>query len=450
VEIIFTNHASFVVQTNDITIMSDPWLYGSAFNDGWDLICESKFKSIDFAKIDYIWFSHEHPDHFSPQVLIDIDSKIRKDITILYKDTKDEKVISYCKKLGFRCISLSDGKKVTLKNNVRVICCPVPFSDSWLIVENGLRRILNLNDAVVETKSELNKIIKKHGDIDVLLTQFSYAAWRGNKNDTLLRQKDSERKLRILSNQIKYIKPTYVIPFASFSFFSHIENDYMNDAVNKPWDVINFIEKSDTKGVLMYPSDRWRIGDPINNDRAKALYYNDYKKIPEKLRRTSSQVSFTDLQKSANFYIERVEKVNSPYLMWLLRKNPCYPILRPIHIFIWDINQHVRFSFSDGLTINESKYSPYQLSMSSDSLNFLLSHTWGLNTLTINGRFEADTQGLRMLLTTFSLEYLNNAGISLSLKFFFEFRKIMFMLKIFFKKLRDMKKYQDNRALGNS
>src|SRR5438067_7468032 len=53
------NHASYVLTARDVRLMTDPWLFGSAFNNGWDLISETKFSLDDFREITHIWFSHE-------------------------------------------------------------------------------------------------------------------------------------------------------------------------------------------------------------------------------------------------------------------------------------------------------------------------------------------------------------------------------------------------------
>ena len=74
--ITFVNHASVIFSYEKINLITDPWLFGSAFNDSWDLISESKMQPKDFKNISHIWFSHEHPDHFSPSNL----KKIPKEI----------------------------------------------------------------------------------------------------------------------------------------------------------------------------------------------------------------------------------------------------------------------------------------------------------------------------------------------------------------------------------
>lgn len=62
--ITFLNHASFIVELNGIKILNDPYLFNSAFNNGWNLIKEIDHNSF-LKNITHIYISHEHPDHFS-------------------------------------------------------------------------------------------------------------------------------------------------------------------------------------------------------------------------------------------------------------------------------------------------------------------------------------------------------------------------------------------------
>ena len=68
-QIEFVNHASYIVEVKGKKLITDPWLEFRAFNEGWELLSETKFSYEDFKDIDYIWFSHEHPDHFVPLVI---------------------------------------------------------------------------------------------------------------------------------------------------------------------------------------------------------------------------------------------------------------------------------------------------------------------------------------------------------------------------------------------
>jgi L-ascorbate metabolism protein UlaG (beta-lactamase superfamily) len=70
----FINHSSILLDSGNHKILCDPWYKGSIFNDGWKLIHESN-QSINDFDLDFIWYSHEHPDHFS---VLDI-NKINED-----------------------------------------------------------------------------------------------------------------------------------------------------------------------------------------------------------------------------------------------------------------------------------------------------------------------------------------------------------------------------------
>ena len=66
----FVNHSSFILSYNDTSLASDPWIEGSVFNKSWDLLSETPNKSKqNLINSKYIWFSHEHPDHFNPKNL---------------------------------------------------------------------------------------------------------------------------------------------------------------------------------------------------------------------------------------------------------------------------------------------------------------------------------------------------------------------------------------------
>ena len=63
----FINHASVLVSGDDISILSDPWYQGNAFNKGWDLLHQTNDSEAEkiLNRTTHIWLSHEHPDHFS-------------------------------------------------------------------------------------------------------------------------------------------------------------------------------------------------------------------------------------------------------------------------------------------------------------------------------------------------------------------------------------------------
>ena len=444
-EIRFVNHASFICEHNGIRLICDPWLYGSAFNDGWDLVTESRFAVEDFASIQYIWFSHEHPDHFSPRILLDVPKGLRPNITILYKETPDGKVLAFCKKQGFATRELRDGIDVGLGRGLSVRCGRVPLHDSWLLIQSPNCRVLNLNDAVIERPAELRRLRSAIGPLDVLFTQFSYAAWRGNPKDTDIRASDARQKLSIMTRQIRGLEPKFTVPFASFSFFSHEENYFTSDSANKPHDAVAAIETTKSVPVLLFPDDRWEVGAPHENATAEAKYNEAYAALAARPLRKSASVPLKTLAVEATRYIERVQRSNDARMLSLLRRTPLLPLLRPVEIYLWDLDTNVRFSFERGLEAISWRSARYDLRMGSDSLHFLLKNAWGVDTLTVNGRFHADAGGLKQLIGTFGLDALNNAGIRLTPSFLLDSATTTFLLRILARKLWSLRA-QSRRA----
>ena len=438
-QIEFVNHASFVCEHNGVRLICDPWLYGSAFNDGWDLIVESRFTADQFANVNYIWFSHEHPDHFSPRVLMDVPAELRPKITVLYKQTPDQKVLKFCTKLGFATLELPDGQRTELGSGLTVLCRKVPLHDSWLMIEAGGQRILNLNDAVLERPRELRALREELGEIELLFTQFSYAAWRGNREDTAVRRADARKKLDIMQTQIRYLRPKFTVPFASFSFFSHEENSFTNDAANTPSVALAAIEQTDSRPIVMYPGDRWQVGDVHDNASAIARYKQDYALIGQRPLRKSTSVPLETLKVQAKACIERIETTNDRRMLAVLRKNPVFPLLGPIEIYLWDLDCNVRFSFEHGLEPITWRPAKYDLRMASDSLHFVLKNSWGIDTLTVSGRFSADAAGLKQLVATFGLDALNNTGIRVTPSFLLDSATIGFAFRIIARKLWSLK-----------
>src|SRR5690606_2325055 len=124
-------------------------------------------------------------------------------------------------------------------------------------------------------------------------------------------------------------------------------------------------------------------------------------------------VAFEQLQACAHRYIDRIHANNDRRVLALLRRNPLLPALQPIDIRLWDLELDVRFSFERGLERIDRRAGGYELKMGSDSLEFVFTQPWGIDSLTVNGRFEADAGGMKRLVTSLGVDLLNNAGIRL-------------------------------------
>jgi len=145
-QITLINHACVKIAIGDVAVLCDPWIDGPVFNFGWDLLIKTPM-DIDaiMAGVTHIWISHEHPDHFSPKFLDEIARQYAGRVPILFQETRDRRVKTFCESRGFTVIELPDRVRRPL-GGIEVMCGTSEFYDSWLYLSDGNSRVLNLND----------------------------------------------------------------------------------------------------------------------------------------------------------------------------------------------------------------------------------------------------------------------------------------------------------------
>jgi UDP-MurNAc hydroxylase len=405
--ITFVNHASVIFTFKKIKLITDPWLFGSAFNDSWDLISESKMQVEDFKDISHIWFSHEHPDHFYPRVLNSIPEEIRKKITVLFQDTLDHRVTKKCRELGFSVIEMKHNKFYKLDDEFQVKCRPYLLYDSLLFLKIGDKKILNLNDCGVDSIRQAEYIHKIIGDVDLLLTQFGYAAHIGDPEDVELRKQTSKEKLTRIKIQSQVFNAKHVIPFASFVWFSHEDNFYMNDEVNKIRNVEEFIRKeTQSAPIILYPGDQWILDEENDNCKAIELYENDFAKEHEP-HKDSPKILFKDLQLYSNNYITNIRNRNNWTLIKLAHS---ISFLKTAKIYLKDLELSATFDLIHGLNQSNFSKSDADIIMDSDSLGFTFKFDYGADTLLANARFRKSGGRTMIFFRQFMIGTLNNNG----------------------------------------
>jgi len=406
-EITFVNHASVIFSYKKIRLITDPWIFGSAFNNSWELISESKMCIEDFKEISHIWFSHEHPDHFNLTVLNSIPKEIREEITVLFQDTLDHRVAKKCRQLGFSVIEMKHNKFYKLDDDFQIKCRPYLLYDSLLYLEIGNKKILNLNDCGIDSIRQAQYIQKITGNVDLLLTQFGYAAHIGDPEDVQLRKDTSKEKLMRIKIQSQVFNAKYVIPFASFVRFSHEDNFYMNDEVNKIRNVEEFIKKQ-TKSipVILYPGYKWNLNEENDNNSAIELYENDFA-IPHVPEKDSPKIPFEDIQLASNNYITNIRNRNN----WTLIKFAhSISFLKSAKIYLKDLELPATFDLINGL--NESNFlkNDADIILDSDSLAFAFKFDYGADTLLANARFRKSGGRTMIFFRQFMIGTLNNNG----------------------------------------
>jgi len=383
VRLTWVNHASFLLESDGVRLVCDPWIEGAVFNNGWKHISKTKMGYEDFAGVTHIWFSHEHPDHFFPPNLKKIPESIRRQIQVLFHETRDKRVVRACESLGFSVRELPDGMPARIAEDFKVINGVNELIDSWLLIFAEGKTVLNLNDCVFPRKPEMQKIKRLAGEVDLLLSQFSYANWVGNPDDVAAQRSHAERKRSEMTAQIRAMQPRQFIPFASYVYFCHAENFFMNGSVNRIGDIHRFVTQElaqDT--VVLYPGDEWEVGARRESGEAIRKYEADLSGAQKAEPLTSAQVPVSQLQKAMEDLREKCRSKNNFLLI---------NAMAPAVVRLSDLGVELEVSYRRG--IREVKGREPDLILSSDSLMYCIQTGWGGETLKINGRYEVPAQG---------------------------------------------------------
>ena len=384
-KIIFLNHASFIIEfeerynsndnaftknnINKTKILVDPYLAKSSFNNGWNLLSEEKHND-KIEGINYIFYSHEHPDHFSVPFLKEIPQNKRSLITILYQETFDKRVKKFCLNLGYKFKEIPNKKETQINKNFSLIIGKVPVFDSWVNFKINNLNILNVNDCVLENPKfvfEIKKILKDK--INLLFTQFSYANFIDNEVNRVQLAISQLEKIKL---QDFILKPNYIIPFASFIYFSHEENKFMNKNINNIQNAYNYIIKNcSAKPIILKPNEEWDLNEK-NNDSSLNYWMKYYKNINVlKYNVSSKSISFEQLFFESQKYLKRIYSKNN-------------------------------------------KRKKYFIKMHSDSLSFIFCNDYGFDTLLVNARLKCENTYLYKVKRIFAIGSLNNTGRYLS------------------------------------
>lgn len=421
----FINHASFMVTRGATALVCDPWIAGPAFDDGWRLIAEEDHPALQ--TVTHIWYSHEHPDHFSIGFLRGIPEFRRQDIEVLYQRTVDGRVASFCRKLGYRVREFDDGECAVLGDGIRLTVGKVPFYDSWALIETPEYAILNSNDCILE-KPERLKLIKRHvQSCDILFTQFSYANWQDSRRNPSARQALAADKLNRIRLQSEAFRAKFVVPFASFVYFSHVENDYMNGDINTPETAVDYIARHcEAVPVLLRPNDEWDGRTAQSNGDAVAYWARKYAAaLAGPKQQPGASVPVAALATKAEAMMARVRAQNNYLLIRLMQG---LRIVRPAAFLLTDLGSAVTFDWARGLR-PLAAVPPDAIQLHSSSLAFILDNDFGVDTVNVNARFETDMAGKRRMLRLFSVLALKNTGRNIRFRDIGRYASLPFLLQ---------------------
>jgi len=401
----FVGHAGYCVERGEVYLAVDPWLSGPAFDNGWDLLMPSA--PLDSARVTHLWFSHEHPDHFSIGAVKSIPEARRPEVTVLFQRTADQRVVSFLRTQGFSKVREVDGgERVELAPGVSLTTALGKDGDSCHLLAMDGFRMINFNDCFFSSVAEVEGAMKafgvKPGEVDFVATQFSYANWMGNPGEPGRRQELARLKLLHLDLEVQAVQPRYVMPFASYVYFSHQENAYLNDSVNRTAAVVQRIRALGVAPVVCRPGDRLELsGDGLKAASAEAEAraaeldaHVDAVQRGEKPLRRSDAVPLEDLLATVRAGLERLRQGMAAVdfaLMRIRMRRAAFEVTDHKAVVVVESLRKVRV---------EPEGTPADVALSSEALRFAFQQDFGFDTLLVNGRFlERRLRGVETVMT---------------------------------------------------
>ena len=428
----FVNHASVLLSDGKLGVLSDPWYFGSTFHNGWSLLVESDDAYIRdvLGRTSHIWLSHEHPDHFSPPFFKRYrDLILARGITLLFQKTRDQRVVAFLRQQGFAVAEMEDGAALALAPGFVLRTVKSDLYDSALLAEVDGIRVFNLNDCPLTSNAALEAFAQQYGRCDVLLTQFSYAAWKGGRAQRDWRERAAQAKLRAMQRQIAVLQPRACIPFASFVRFSHSLNAYMNDAVNQPRGVLARLKSAPASLAFMQPGQVQAL-HALKPDPAALDYWQA--RFAEVLSAPLSEyesVSLEQLNADFRAWQDRSFATNSRLLMSLAsRLLPFHPFA-PTVVRLLDQDKRLRVDMFGLLEDVSGSDAAADIELHSASLAFMFRFDFGFDTLFVNGCFEElHPGGFDRFAKCFALGNLNAMGLHIGPAIFRRLDVIRLML----------------------
>ena len=140
-QISFIGHASILVESQGIRILSDPWWRGPCFGAQWWNYPAPHVAPVE-QKIDYIYISHGHHDHFHPGTL----KTLNQDAKVLISKNID--LGDPIRELGFEVVTIGDDEEYSLPSGIKCRIIETHGGDTLLAVADGDSVCVNLNDSL--------------------------------------------------------------------------------------------------------------------------------------------------------------------------------------------------------------------------------------------------------------------------------------------------------------
>ncbi len=224
----FVGHATLLVRSGSLTLLTDPWWSGPAYRGQWYPYPLPVPERFDLRELDAIYISHAHEDHLHRDTLAVI-LRVAPDVLAVIPERYDTAMRDYLRRIGFQRIrEVPSGTHFDLRKgrdsaSLRVF---THMDDSMLSVESGGQVLLNANDALHASRRDLIEeycrvLRRRLPRIDYLFCGFGGASYFPNcihapdKDDASVARDRELFFLRNFALVTERLHPRHAFPFAA-------------------------------------------------------------------------------------------------------------------------------------------------------------------------------------------------------------------------------------------
>lgn len=376
----FVGHASVIFRTDHTGVICDPWLKGRVFNKGWGLLPEPVFDPSQLKSLDYIWISHEHPDHLHFPTLRSFPNSFKSRATVIFQKNNSERVRVALKELGYRkFLAVPHRRRMQFKGRLGetgewFAVYQHRHLDSALVVGSADgTTVINVNDADL-TEYDCKKLRKEFGPFDATFRQFSIAGFDGTVDAVT---EERQAVLRLLLDQHVWLGAGVTVPIASFMYFCLPDNQHLNGYANTALDALRECRKSGLACHLMYPGATRSIQDLKANEGDVTAFEKFYENSMYPIDPLELPVPAAEITK---VFTDRVSDWKRKFPKALVNRIGVIPVQ------IRDLGKAYEFDFRN-VEVRETNLEP-NLVINSQPLYYAFSMPFGIQTLGVSGRYQ--------------------------------------------------------------
>ncbi|TCC90601.1 hypothetical protein EZ428_15150 [Pedobacter frigiditerrae] len=412
IRIDYLNHASVLIEIENIKLLTDPWYFGTCFQNGWGLRYDNN-KAIEIASnATHLWISHFHSDHFHILTLKKI-LEINPDIVVIGNYSYNFQLNNVMESLGFKkIIPFAERKEYYLNKNIKIIRYPTTGIDNMLLIQSVYGNILNYNDCNLPSLSRklLSKRIKS---VDIILTNFNHAG----KLLVYPKKDDAEIKTKLkknFKNNFLFFDVKYIFPFASYHYYKAPESFDQNSSMLRSDELLDL----DTRILDV------KIGDSLVYSKKDDLIAINKAEILEnelKVLFRETKYQYEDIEEASKAYCKTLR---SNY--WIFTK-----LLPNFYIEIVDLKVIVNLDAQRGILQTDKKHNivPH-IKVQSESIYHWFSTAYGTDNFIVGAHFEIANKNKIPLKwqIIFGILIDNKLSVKSIFKMLFSYKGIQFLI----------------------